>query len=84
MINKQTLALVLYVVLITGANISLWLGIVQGGSAPRSGRIMGLVIMLAVGALFADHFSRNQYAPSFIRAGCLFGMTLLFFILYNQ
>lgn len=82
--NKQSLALLFYVLLVASANIYLWVGIVQGGSALRSGRITGLIIMLAIGALFSDKFGRNQYAPIFIRAGSLIGMTVLFLILYAQ
>lgn len=82
--DKETFVLYVFVVLLTAANVYLWLGIVQGGSAPRSGKVMGLIIMLAIGAIFADKFSRNQFAPAFIRAGSLIGMTLMFFILYNR
>ncbi len=82
--NKKTWLLISYVLLVTVGNIYLWLGIVHGGSAPRSGRIMGLIIMLAIGAVFSDKFSRNQFAPTFIRAGSLVGMTGLLFILYTR
>ena len=82
--SKETFSLYVYVVLVTVANIYLWQGVVGGGSAPRSGKIVGLIIMLAVGALFADKFSNKQFAPIFIRAGSLIGMTLLFLIMYNR
>ena len=81
--DKSRLSLFVYVVLLTGANIYLWLSTVNGGSAPRSGKIMGLIIMLAIGAIFSDKFSNNPYAPSLIRAGSLIGMTVMFFVLYN-
>ncbi len=80
--SKQSLLLLTYVVLITTANIYLWMDTVDG-SAPRSGKIIGLIIMLAIGAIFSDKFSNNPYAPTFIKAGSLIGMTVLFFILYN-
>jgi|GEM_PF-3235113 len=82
--DKQTFGLYVFVVSVTAANVYLWLGAVQGGPAPRSGRIMGLIIMLGIGALFSEKFSRNQFAPAFIRAGCLIGLTLMFFMLYNR
>lgn len=82
--SKATFCLYVYVTVVTVANICLWQGVVGGGSAPRSGKIVGLIILLAVGALFADKFSNNQFAPTFIRAGSLIGMTLLFLILLNR
>lgn len=82
--NKGTLGLYAYVVLVSCANIYLWLGVVGSGPAPRSGKIVGLIIMLAIAAIFSDKFSRNQFAPTFIRAGSLIGMTVLFFILLNR
>ncbi len=82
--SKETFSLYAYVVLVTCANLYLWLGAVGGGPAPRSGKIVGLIIVLAITATFSDKFSRNQYAPTFIRAGSLLGMTVLFFILYNR
>jgi len=83
-INKNTLILVCYVALLTAANLYQWSAVVQGGSAPRSGKIVGLIIMLAIGAIFADKFNSNQYAPGFIRVGSLIGMTVLFLILYKE
>ena len=74
--SKETFSLYLYVVAVTVANIYLWQGVVGGGPAPRSGKI--------VGSLFADKFSNKQFAPIFIRAGSLIGMTLLFLIMYNR
>lgn len=82
--HKGNLKLLAYVTIVTIGNVYLWLAIVQSGPAPRAGRMMGLIIMLAVGAIFADKFSRKHYAPEFIRAGCLIGMTVLFFLLYNH
>ena len=82
--DKETFGLYAYVFLVTVANINLWLGVVQGGSAPRSGKVVGLIVLLAIGAIFSDKFSRNQFAPTFIRAGSLIGMTLMFFMLYNR
>ncbi|TDR14654.1 hypothetical protein [Marinicella litoralis] len=82
--DKETFGLYAYVFLVTVANIYLWLGVVQGGSAPRSGKVVGLIVLLAIGAIFSDKFSRNQFAPTFIRAGSLIGMTLMFFMLYNR
>ncbi len=84
MANKNEFLFLSSIVCLTGANIYLWLSTVNGGHAPRSGKIMGLIIMLAIGAIFSDKFSRNQFAPAFIRAGSLIGMTVLFFILYNR
>ncbi len=80
--DKDTFGLYVYVFGVTCANIYLWLDTVDG-SAPRSGKIIGLIIMLAIGAIFSDKFSNNPYAPTFIKAGSLIGMTVLFFILYN-
>ncbi len=82
--NKQTFSLLLYVVLITSANIYLWLNIIQTGPAPRSGRVLGLIIMLAICAVFSDKFSRNHYATIFIKAAALLGMAVLFLILMNR
>lgn len=82
--DKDKLNLIAYVVVVSIANSYLWINIVQGGPAPRAGRMMGLIIMLAIGAIFADKFSGKPYAPELIRAGCLIGMTVLFFMLYNH
>lgn len=82
--NKQAFGLIFYVILVTGANIYLWINTIQGGSLPRSGRVIGLIVMLAIAVLFSDKFSRNQYAPIFIKIGGLVGMTVLFFILSGR
>lgn len=82
--SKNTLALILYVFLVTIINIYLWYDIVQAGPAPRAGRMFGLIIMLAGFVLFADKLSRKQFAPEFIRAGGLIGMTLLMYFLYQH
>ena len=80
--DKQKLSLYAYTALVTLANLYLWGNIVQGG-APRSGRVAGLIIMLAIGAVFADKMSHKPYVPEFIRAGCLVGLTLMYFFLFN-
>jgi len=72
------------VLLITAANIYLWFGIIRGGPAPRARRFLGLIIMLAVGAMFSEKFTRKQFGPKFIQVGCLIGMTAVFFILYKK
>ncbi len=82
--SMATWALLLYVLLLSAANIYLWLGISQGVSAVATGRVVGLVIMLAVAAVFADKFSTKPFASSFISAVAVIGMTLLFFNLLNR
>jgi len=67
--NKQAFGLIFYVILVTGANIYLWIN---------------TILMLAIAVLFSDKFSRNQYAPIFIKIGGLVGMTVLFFILSGR
>lgn len=82
--DKNRIYLIVYVAIVTIANIYLWLAIVDGGAAPRAGRMMGLIIMLAVAAIFSDKFSSKPYAPELIKAGSLIAMTVLYFMLYNH
>jgi hypothetical protein len=82
--SKQSLTTVMFVILVTAANVYLWLDIVQGGPAPRAGKIVALIIGLAAGALFSDKVSNKQYVPEFVKAGCIIGMTVMFFILLNR
>ncbi len=82
--SKQTFSLILYVVIITSANVYLWMDIIQAGPAPRSRRVLGLIFILAVCAVFSDKFSRNDYASTFIKVAALLGMTVLFLILLNR
>ena len=72
------------IVILTAFNFLLWLGLAQSGPAPRSGRILILIIMLALFALFADKTSNNPYAPGFIRVICLLGLIAMIFVLNIQ
>ena len=82
--SKLNWVLLLYVLLLSAASIYLWLGISQSVSAAGTGRVVGLVIMLAVAAVFSDKFSTNPFATGFIKAGAVMGMTLLFFLLFSR
>ncbi len=81
--SKGQIVFIVLVLLLTAFNAMLWLNFMQGGPAPRGGRIMGLVIMLAAGALLAEKISNNPYAPGFIRVGCVLGLIGMLFILSN-
>lgn len=81
--DKSKLSLFAYTILVTVANLYLWSQIVTT-TMPRSGRVGGLIIMLAIGALYAEKISNKQYVPELIRAGCLIGMTLMYFFLFNH
>ncbi len=83
--NKPpSLNLMVYVLVVTMINVYLWYQIIQAGPVPRAGRMLGLIIMLAVLTLFPNKFRRKRYVPKFIQIGGLIGMTVLLYFLYQR
>jgi hypothetical protein len=79
------MALIWFTVLtLVAVNLYTWWQLVGEGPAPRSGRVVMVILGLGIGALFADKFGNHPFAHGFIRLGCLLGLVVFYFVLTRQ
>lgn len=72
------------VLTLTAVNLSTWWQMVGDGPVHRSGRVVVVILGMAIGGLFAEKFGDHPFAHSLIRFGCLIGLVVFYFVLTHQ
>ncbi|WP_223789587.1 hypothetical protein [Marinicella meishanensis] len=70
------------VLILTAVNLYAWWQLLGDGPGVRgAGRMVVLILGLAVGALFAEKFGDHRFTHSLVRFGCVIGLVVVYYVL---